>query len=172
VTVRITEAELARDIHAVLVRVQHGVEVIVEHDHQPVAVIRTPQGPGRKLGDASLWLRRLKKGSATRQCPIPTSRKMCKRLSRHTESRSIHLHGLVLDSGVLIAAERAARPVSELLTTLAEEFGETELCCRPISVVELEHGLHRASTTALAQKRRIISTRFSRRFRLSRLPGR
>ena len=47
-TVRITEAELARDIHAVLVRVQHGVEVIVEHDHQPVAVIRTPQGPGRK----------------------------------------------------------------------------------------------------------------------------
>jgi antitoxin (DNA-binding transcriptional repressor) of toxin-antitoxin stability system len=50
-TVRITEAELARDIHAVLVRVQHGVEVIVEHDHRPVAVIGTPQGPGRKLGE-------------------------------------------------------------------------------------------------------------------------
>jgi hypothetical protein len=29
-TVRITEAELARDIHAVLARVQEGVEVIVE----------------------------------------------------------------------------------------------------------------------------------------------
>jgi antitoxin (DNA-binding transcriptional repressor) of toxin-antitoxin stability system len=50
-TVRITEAELARDIHAVLVRVQHGVEVIVEHDHRPVAVIRTPQGPGRKISE-------------------------------------------------------------------------------------------------------------------------
>jgi antitoxin (DNA-binding transcriptional repressor) of toxin-antitoxin stability system len=50
-TLRITEAELARDIHAVLVRVQHGVEVIVEHDHQPVAVIRTPQGPGRKISE-------------------------------------------------------------------------------------------------------------------------
>jgi antitoxin (DNA-binding transcriptional repressor) of toxin-antitoxin stability system len=50
-TVRITEAELARDIHAVLVKVQHGVEVIVEHDHRPVAVIRTPQGPGRKIGE-------------------------------------------------------------------------------------------------------------------------
>jgi hypothetical protein len=49
--VRITKAELARDIHAVLVTVQHGVEVIVEHDHQPVAVIRTPQGPGRKIGE-------------------------------------------------------------------------------------------------------------------------
>ena len=62
--------------------------------------------------------------------------------------------GLVLDSGVLIAAERAARPVSELLTTLAEEFGETEIVLSSISVVELEHGLHRASTTELAQKRR------------------
>jgi antitoxin (DNA-binding transcriptional repressor) of toxin-antitoxin stability system len=50
-TVRITEAELARDIHAVLVRVQHGVEVIVEQDHRPVAVIRTPQGPGRKISE-------------------------------------------------------------------------------------------------------------------------
>jgi predicted nucleic acid-binding protein len=61
--------------------------------------------------------------------------------------------GLVLDSGVLIAAERAARPVSELLTTLAEEFGETEIVLSSISVIELEHGLHRAGA-ALAQKRR------------------
>ena len=55
---------------------------------------------------------------------------------------------------MLIAAERAARPVSQLLTTLAEEFGETEIVLSSISVVELEHGLHRASTTELAQKRR------------------
>ena len=48
-TVHITEAELARDIHAVLARVQEGVEVIVEQDHRPVAVIKTPQGPGRKI---------------------------------------------------------------------------------------------------------------------------
>jgi predicted nucleic acid-binding protein len=41
-----------------------------------------------------------------------------------------------------------------LLTTLAEEFGETEIVLSSISVVELEHGLHRASTTELAQKRR------------------
>src|SRR5690348_9033980 len=50
-TVRITEAELARDIHAVLAKVQEGVEVIVEQDHRPVAVIKTPQGPGRKISD-------------------------------------------------------------------------------------------------------------------------
>jgi hypothetical protein len=45
-TVRITEAELARDIHAVLAKVQEGVE---EQDHRPVAVIKTPQRPGRKI---------------------------------------------------------------------------------------------------------------------------
>ena len=51
-TVRITEAELARDIHAVLAQVQEGVEVIVEQDHRPVALIETPQGPGRKLSES------------------------------------------------------------------------------------------------------------------------
>jgi hypothetical protein len=51
-TVRITEAELARDIHAVLARVQQeGVEVIVEKDHRPVAVIKTPPVTGRLLSE-------------------------------------------------------------------------------------------------------------------------
>lgn len=50
-TVRITETELARDIHAVLTKVSEGVEVIVERDHRPVAVIKTPQGPGRKISE-------------------------------------------------------------------------------------------------------------------------
>src|ERR671927_255938 len=51
-TLRLTEAELARDIHAVLARVrEEGLEVIVEQDHRPVAVIKTPQGPGRKLSE-------------------------------------------------------------------------------------------------------------------------
>lgn len=51
-TLRLTEAELARDIHAVLARVrEEGLEVIVEQDHRPVALIKTPQGPGRKLSE-------------------------------------------------------------------------------------------------------------------------
>ena len=48
-TLRITEAELARDVHAVLGRVQAGMEVIVERNHRPVAVIRTPAAQGRLL---------------------------------------------------------------------------------------------------------------------------
>jgi len=50
-TVRITEAELARDVHAVLAKVQEGVEVIVEQDHRPVAVIRTPHRSGRPISE-------------------------------------------------------------------------------------------------------------------------
>ena len=62
--------------------------------------------------------------------------------------------GLVLDSGVLIAAERDAKPVSELLTALERQHGETEIVLSSITVIELEHGLHRAQTTEQTRKRR------------------
>ncbi len=49
-TVRITEAELARDVRAVLEKVQQGSEVIVEReDHRPVAVISSPHRSGRPI---------------------------------------------------------------------------------------------------------------------------
>jgi antitoxin (DNA-binding transcriptional repressor) of toxin-antitoxin stability system len=48
-TVRISEAELVRDLHAILAKVQEGVEVIVEQDHRPVAVIRQAQRSGRPI---------------------------------------------------------------------------------------------------------------------------
>ena len=51
-TVRISEAELARDVRAVLARVQQGSEVIIEQeDHRPVAVIRSPHRSGRPITD-------------------------------------------------------------------------------------------------------------------------
>ena len=62
--------------------------------------------------------------------------------------------GLVLDSGVLIAAEREARPVSQLLARLAQEHGETEVILSAITVIELEHGFYRANNPQLAHKRR------------------
>lgn len=49
-TLRITEAELARDVRAALARVEHGDEVIIEQeDHRPVAVIRAPHRSGRPI---------------------------------------------------------------------------------------------------------------------------
>jgi len=50
-TVRITEAELARDLHAMLAKVQQGVEVIIEHDNRPVAVLKAAQMTGRPISE-------------------------------------------------------------------------------------------------------------------------
>jgi len=50
-TLRITETELAQDIHGILAKVREGVEVVVEQDHRPVAVIKTPPTPGRKISE-------------------------------------------------------------------------------------------------------------------------
>jgi antitoxin (DNA-binding transcriptional repressor) of toxin-antitoxin stability system len=50
-TLRITEAELARDVHAVLAKVQEGVEVIVEQNHRPVATIKPPKRSGRPISE-------------------------------------------------------------------------------------------------------------------------
>jgi tRNA(fMet)-specific endonuclease VapC len=55
---------------------------------------------------------------------------------------------------VLITAERNARPVSALLATLEEEQGEAEIVLSSITVIELEHGLHRAQTVEQARRRR------------------
>ena len=51
-TLRITEAELARDVRAVLEKVERGNEVIIEReDHRPLAVLKRPLPVGRKINE-------------------------------------------------------------------------------------------------------------------------
>jgi len=63
--------------------------------------------------------------------------------------------GLVLDSSVLIAVERETRPVSLLLSSLETSHAETEFLVSSITVMELEHGWHRANTPDVVLKRRL-----------------
>jgi antitoxin (DNA-binding transcriptional repressor) of toxin-antitoxin stability system len=49
--VHMTEAEAARDFHAVMARVREGAEVVIDEGHRPVAVIRTPADGGRLLSE-------------------------------------------------------------------------------------------------------------------------
>jgi hypothetical protein len=49
--VYMTEAEVARDLHEVLAKVQQGIEVVVEQDHHPIAIIRSPLPKGRLLSE-------------------------------------------------------------------------------------------------------------------------
>ena len=49
--VHMTEAEVTRDFGAVLEKLKSGVEVIVERDRRPVAVIRPPKRSGRSISE-------------------------------------------------------------------------------------------------------------------------
>ncbi len=44
-TVHMSEAEVARDLHAVLAQVQQGIEVVIEQDHRPIAVLKSSIPP-------------------------------------------------------------------------------------------------------------------------------
>lgn len=46
-----TADEVARDLHAVLAKVQQGAEVLIEQDHRTVALIRSPLPRGRRLSE-------------------------------------------------------------------------------------------------------------------------
>lgn len=61
---------------------------------------------------------------------------------------------VVLDSSVLIAAEREQRPVSQLLSSLAVGHAEVQFILSAITVMELEHGWYRANTPEVALRRR------------------
>lgn len=47
----ITEAELARDVPAVLDKVLAGIEVVVERDQRAVAVLRASEPPRRRVSE-------------------------------------------------------------------------------------------------------------------------
>lgn len=51
-TLRITEAELVRDVRSVLERIERGDEIIIEReDHWPVAVMKQAQPAGRNISE-------------------------------------------------------------------------------------------------------------------------
>ena len=50
-TLHMTEAEVARDLHTVLEKVGQGVEVVIEKDSRPVAVIKAPMVKGRNISE-------------------------------------------------------------------------------------------------------------------------
>jgi predicted nucleic acid-binding protein len=62
--------------------------------------------------------------------------------------------GLVLDSSVIIEAERKRRTVEDLLDGIRQVFGEVEISISPVTVAELAHGVARATTPEIRSRRR------------------
>ena len=54
--------------------------------------------------------------------------------------------GLILDSSVIIAAERKRQTVERLLTSIRQTFGEVEIAISAVTLAELVHGVARANT--------------------------
>ena len=50
-SVRMSDSEVTNNFAAVLEKVRQGVEVVVEQDHRPVALIRSPLPQGRLLSE-------------------------------------------------------------------------------------------------------------------------
>ncbi len=62
--IHMREAELARDLHAVLEKVRQGAEVIIEEGYRRVAVIKPVEGPGRSI-DECIAIARARGSGAT-----------------------------------------------------------------------------------------------------------
>jgi len=62
--------------------------------------------------------------------------------------------GLILDSTLLIAAERRRETVKQLTERIQSSYGDTESAISTISVVELTHGIYRARTAVDRDRRR------------------
>ncbi len=54
--------------------------------------------------------------------------------------------GLILDSGLLVAAERQGKNARQMLADIAREVGETEVAISVVTLLELAHGAARAAT--------------------------
>jgi predicted nucleic acid-binding protein len=61
--------------------------------------------------------------------------------------------GLILDSSVLIAAERQGRNARQMLAAIASTAGETEIALSVVTIIELAHGAARADTAERKAKR-------------------
>jgi len=61
--------------------------------------------------------------------------------------------GIVLDSSVVIAAERRGDTVSQFLKQILTKLGDQEAVLSSIGLVELVHGIHRARAPEIRQQR-------------------
>jgi hypothetical protein len=61
--------------------------------------------------------------------------------------------GIILDSSILIAAERGGEGVGQILKRVRAAHGETEAGLSAITIVELTHGIYRAKTDADRKRR-------------------
>lgn len=61
--------------------------------------------------------------------------------------------GLILDSSVIIAAERGGSTIEHLIERVIKTTGDQEAALSAVGLTELIHGIYRAQTTAQRKRR-------------------
>jgi tRNA(fMet)-specific endonuclease VapC len=64
------------------------------------------------------------------------------------------LLGLVLDSSVLIAAERRKLRPEQAIESVRKTIGDIPIVLCPLTIAEIAHGIYRANTSEMRQQRR------------------
>jgi tRNA(fMet)-specific endonuclease VapC len=70
--------------------------------------------------------------------------------------------GIILDSSILIAAERGGESVGQILKRVGAAHGDTEAGLSAVTIVELTHGIYRAKTGADRERRRLFTDELCR----------
>jgi predicted nucleic acid-binding protein len=70
--------------------------------------------------------------------------------------------GIILDSSILIAAERGGESVRQILKRVQSTHGDTETGLSAVTIVELTHGIYRAKNDADREKRRLFTEELCR----------
>ena len=61
--------------------------------------------------------------------------------------------GLILDTSILVTAERRGHSIANILEQIQEEWGETPAALSAVTIVEFAHGIERAQTDAQRRRR-------------------
>ena len=83
-----------------------------------------------------------------------TLREMWKQESMPTVNHGIHRLGVVLDSSILVGAERAKLSTPEVIKSIRSVIGDLPIIVSALTVAELGHGIYRADTPERSQQRR------------------
>ena len=60
--------------------------------------------------------------------------------------------GLILDTSVIVRAERRGHSVAEILAQIREKYGEAEIGVSVVTIAELTHGVQRSKSEAQKQR--------------------
>jgi tRNA(fMet)-specific endonuclease VapC len=145
----------ADDFASLLDRVRGGVEVVIEEGSKAVAVVRPVVPPRGRLLSESIALAEAH-AKRLRYTPIMDSdfaKDLQEIVDSHRKPVGSACMGLILDSSVIIAAERRRDSVADLLKRVLEQITDTESAISAVTVVELTHGIYRAKSVTDRQRR-------------------